>query len=164
LAYGRSALWLITRGVYTLTLTVTDDGGLTGTATHTLRVGLPPTAVFTGPTTAAVNQALHFDASDSRDGDGQIVTYAWDFGNGAIGRGISVSHAYTRAGVYTATLTVTDDDGLTASAEHVVQIEEGPQSGMPVPEAVNLARAMAPEARQPAAAMTREAAELTPRL
>jgi PKD repeat protein len=136
-------------GVYTLTLSATDDGGLTGAATHTLQVGLPPTAIITGPTAALAGQPLQFDASGSGDGDGQIVAYAWDFGHGVIGEGISVTHAYAAAGVYTLTLTVTDDDGLSASAERVVQIEEGVQ-GSALPATLILqAQATTPELRRP---------------
>jgi OOP family OmpA-OmpF porin len=50
------------------------------------------------------------------DADGTVVDYAWDFGDGSKGKGERVTHVYQRPGAYTATLTVTDDDGLTGQA------------------------------------------------
>ena len=57
-----------------------------------------------------------FDASGSADLDGTIVAYDWDFDDGTSDSGVAVSHLYTTRGRYTATLTVTDDGGLTDTA------------------------------------------------
>jgi PKD repeat protein len=54
---------------------------------------------------------VRFDASFSRDPDGSIVSYEWDFGDGSSGTGIEPTHAYASGGRYFPTLTVTDDDG-----------------------------------------------------
>jgi PKD repeat protein len=76
--------------------------------------GTPTPAFFASPSTAAENESVFFDASGSRD-DGQIVSYAWTFGDGQIGSGRQRTHSYALAGTYQVTLTVTDDRGLTAS-------------------------------------------------
>ena len=60
------------------------------------------------------------DASGSGDADGPIVAYRWSFGDGTTDTGVTASHAYSRAGTYTVTLTVTDEAGAMASAEYVV--------------------------------------------
>jgi hypothetical protein len=57
---------------------------------------------------------VRFDASFSRDPDGSIVSYEWDFGDGSSGTGIEPTHAYPSGGRYFPTLTVTDDDGESA--------------------------------------------------
>ena len=75
--------------------------------THTLRA-IPQ--VTTG-------QQITLDGLGSYDEDGEIVSYAWDFGNGDIAQGDTVQHAYDEAGEYTITLTVTDNAGATNSAE-----------------------------------------------
>ncbi len=48
--------------------------------------------------------------------DGPIVSATWKFGNGTTGDGLSASTVYTAPGVYRVSLTVTDRDGLTATA------------------------------------------------
>ncbi|HET6427737.1 MAG TPA: tandem-95 repeat protein, partial [Phycisphaerae bacterium] len=63
--------------------------------------------------------AVGFDGSASGDADGSIVSYAWDFGDGSpaiSGPSATSSHTYAANGVYTVTLTVTDDDGDTGEA------------------------------------------------
>jgi PKD repeat protein len=117
-------------GNYQVILTVTDNGGLTAKATHTVQINppvpdnLPPTAVISGPTTAVVSETVQFDASSSSDSDGSIVSYAWDFGDLTIHSGITVTHVYTQAGTYTVTLTVVDDDSLEAKTIHTIVVAE----------------------------------------
>ena len=110
-----------TPGTYTVTLTVTDDQGATGTDTKVITVTAPaapkpPVANAGGPYSGIVNGPVQMDGSASTDPDGTIVSYAWDFGDGTTGTGVMPTHTYTAAGVYTVTLTVTDNDGLTATA------------------------------------------------
>ena len=77
-----------------------------------------PLAVFTLSTTsgfAPVN--VSFNASSSRDPDGSLTSYVWDFGDGsAAGNGVTVSHQFTDPGSYSVSLTVTDNQGLASSA------------------------------------------------
>ena len=64
---------------------------------------------------------VEFDASTSHDSDGSIAIYSWNFGDDtATGSGAHVSHVYQTAGKFTATLTVTDNLGATAT--HSVQV------------------------------------------
>jgi YVTN family beta-propeller protein len=71
-----------------------------------------PSAVF-GASSVTLGQATSFDGSASADSDGSVVAYAWSFGDGSTLATASpqTSHAYARPGVYTATLTVTDNEG-----------------------------------------------------
>src|SRR2546428_299779 len=56
-------------------------------------------------------------------GVGTIMSYAWSFGDGGTASGAAVTHhAYTRPGIYTATLTVTDSRGSKASDTAVVRV------------------------------------------
>jgi PKD repeat protein len=66
-----------------------------------------------------------FNASKSYDGDGYIVSYAWDFGDETpiiTEEDPITTHIYTQAGNYTATLIVTDNDGLTNSTTKEITV------------------------------------------
>src|SRR5699024_4278160 len=64
-----------------------------------------------------------WDFGDGSTGDGAIADYRWDFGDGSTGDGATAAHTYGEAGTYTVTLTVTDEDGLTASVSEDVVVE-----------------------------------------
>jgi nucleoid-associated protein YgaU len=100
---------------------VPDDGGLSDTETYTIRVepttNQPPEAVISIlPTSSEAGDTVSFSAAGSTDVDGYIKKYAWDFGDGTKGEGVSVTHVYKTPGTYNVTLTVTDDGGLSDSA------------------------------------------------
>jgi len=99
-------------GVYNVTLTVIDDDGESASTSAVKTVlNRAPVAYFTeNATIVEKNEAIHFDASESYDPDGSIVTYFWDFGDETNATGVTVDHAYAEDGNYTVTLTVTDDD------------------------------------------------------
>ena len=115
-------------GVYIVALTVTDNDGATSTATSTkIVLNRPPVASFTeNATTVLTGEVISFDASDSDDADGSIVSYVWDFGDEVEATGVTVTHVYADDGVYTVTLTVTDDDEATASANAVKIVSNRP--------------------------------------
>ena len=110
---------------YTVTLNIVDEAGSADEASLDI-VAHPanerPTAAFTGPTTAAVGQTVSFDASASRDADGTILSYDWNWGDGETGTGALASHAWARPGTFTVTQTVTDDGGRTDSASSSITV------------------------------------------
>ena len=75
-----------------------------------------PTASITAPATAAAGAPTSFTGSASETG-GTITGYAWTFGDGRNNNatGASVSHAFTRAGLYTVTMTATSSLGTVAT-------------------------------------------------
>lgn len=77
----------------------------------------PPTArIEVAPASGPVPLTVILDGATSSDPDGTVTSWAWRFGDGTIGTGQVVRHKYRVAGVYRASLTVTDDEGATAMA------------------------------------------------
>lgn len=110
-------------GDYTASLTVWDYSGNSATATTTVTVRdtEDPIALGGGDRAIEEGQPLFFDASASRDNVG-VTTYAWEFGDGTNATTDTASHVYTRAGSYTATLTVTDAAGNSATTTFTVTV------------------------------------------
>ena len=89
-----------------------------------------PTADAGGPYTGLVQTAMSVDGSGSRDSDGSISSYRWDWGDGTTaGSGVRASHTYTKAGTYTLRLTVTDNAGASSSATTTATIQSAPSTG-----------------------------------
>ncbi|MDP2343078.1 MAG: PKD domain-containing protein [Deltaproteobacteria bacterium] len=83
----------------------------------------PPTAVAGDDVTALVGALVTLDGSGSDD-DGGVTDFAWDFGDGGSASEATPSHAWSAAGGYVATLTVTDELGQSASDTLVVTIND----------------------------------------
>lgn len=108
---------------YTVTLTVTDSAGATGTTSQSISIGTAnkPTARFTfSPTNPSVNTTVNFDATVSTSLPNRpIVSYDWNWGDGQSALGSTdprPRHAYGQAGTYVVTLKVTDDHGGVSDA------------------------------------------------
>lgn len=113
-----------TAGAYDITLTVTDEGGLSHTTSHRLEVtqfpdGTPPTAVIEGPTSAKAGETVVFTAENSQVGSNPISKFQWQAGDGT-GTGDSINAVFTTSyatpGTYTPIVTVVDNKGLSDSA------------------------------------------------
>lgn len=59
-----------------------------------------------GPNSAPVNASISLSATV---GAGDNVTYSWDFGDGENGTGVITQHTYSEAGMYTITLTASNE-------------------------------------------------------
>jgi hypothetical protein len=86
----------------------------------------PPLARAGGPYSGVRGVAVAFDGTASSDPDGDALTYAWDFGDGASGTGPTPSHAYATLGTFTATLVVSDGKRLSAASTATVSIVNRP--------------------------------------
>jgi len=72
-------------------------------------VNSPPTAAFVyDPASPSAGMIVHFDASSSRDSDGDQLSYLWTFGDGSTATGSTPGHTYSQPGNFTVTLTATD--------------------------------------------------------
>jgi PKD repeat protein len=127
-------------GPYVVTLTVTDDAGLTAQDTLSMNVqpgtssctptpgnggscggnSIRPLAVITGLPSCSggtTGVPVRLDGTASRPVTGSITLYQWDFGDGTTASGPVVEHTYTRAWRYTVVLTVTDSGGAVGTAQ-----------------------------------------------
>ncbi|WP_239113360.1 PKD domain-containing protein [Shimia biformata] len=112
-------------GSYRVVLTVRDNSGVSNAITRdfiTIDVNAPPEPRFTTPDRAlAAGEAAVLDATGSTDGDGNILSYLWEFGDGAIGEGDRVEYAWAQPGTYPVTLTVVDDSGTPTATQSLSQ-------------------------------------------
>lgn len=104
-------------GNYTVALTVSDADGVSDSDSILVEVlNVRPIADAGGDKTVSEGSTITFDASDSWDtpSDLPLLTYEWDFGDGASTTASRdnkvVTHTYVDAGVYITRLVVRDDD------------------------------------------------------
>jgi PKD repeat protein len=79
----------------------------------------PPTARLS---TSCTNLACSMTGDTSSDPEGAIASYLWDFGDGTGSTQADPSHTYAAAGSYPVSLTVTDSNGVTATASQTVTV------------------------------------------
>lgn len=126
-----------TIGTYVVTLIVTDDiGERSNPVTQSVSIGSSPlpntltASLVTIPATTATTPAaltvpVVFDASGST-GPARLVQYRFNAGDGGadqVNTSPSWSHAYTRAGIFTARVTVRDAEGREATATRTVYVQ-----------------------------------------
>ena len=113
-------------GNYSATLTVTDNSGATGSSSVAVQIITAPVSRPGGPYTGKVGTAVSFNGSASTAPPGQLLGFAWNFGDGSTGSGATPSHTYGSACTCTVTLTVTDDTAGTSLATTTATIAAGP--------------------------------------
>jgi PKD repeat protein len=131
--------------VLTFTLTVADARGLGDPTPDAVVVAVTDqsisglSAINSSPTT--LGQATFFTAAIAM---GSNVAYHWDFGDEHTGAGANVSHIYSAAGAYTATVTASNgaDEILAATPVTITNqlpvADAGPDQGVTIGEPVTL--------------------------
>ncbi|MHA2611181.1 MAG: PKD domain-containing protein [bacterium JZ-2024 1] len=119
-------------GTHTIWLRLTDAEGNVTLANVVITVIANPDPVAIIVCTPVFGNAplkvvCHGANSHDPDATNVITNYSWDFGDGSpVASGILVSHTYTAQGIYTVTLTVTDDEGNTDSEEALISVGANP--------------------------------------
>ena len=116
----------IDNGTYTVTLTVTDDTGLSSSDTITVTVlNVAPPAYIAGLGSAVRGEPTPYTFSTNDPGSidqASNFTYAITWGDGTsetvvgLGQGVTVYHVYPATGSYTMSVTATDKDAGTGPA------------------------------------------------
>ena len=96
--------------------------GSSGTIIRMKELRTPIASFSFSPSIINAYEIVNFDGSDSRDTDGPIISYEWDFGDGNTGTGITTSHSYALDGMYTVTLTVIDEDELIDTTQRTITV------------------------------------------
>jgi len=112
------------RGIYAVTVRVTDDLGQVGStaATFDLTIGNAQgvnATFFYSPTAPTSGNAVFLNASGSTASNGASITdYKWDWGDGSAteddGTTATATHTFAPANTYVVKLTVTDSQGRVA--------------------------------------------------
>ncbi len=115
-----------------------------GTITIVPAVNEPPVADFEfSPEAPSTRDTIQF-TDRSSDPDGEIVRWLWDFGDGTTSTEPNPTHRYTKGGVYTVTLTVTDNrDGTATVSKRLFVFQAPPPEGIAVVAYPNPARTRA---------------------
>jgi hypothetical protein len=96
-------------------------GGAATTAVVLATRGHAPTVTQVNATPASGIQAgtAFLFSADGNDEDGDSLTYNWNFGDGATGTGITVTHVYNIPGAFNVTVTVSDGNKETSGTTAV---------------------------------------------
>ena len=115
-------------GMYWINLTVTDKNGAEGYKNYLLKINQPPTPrIALDSANLSLGKMINFSAVASEDLDGEILSYAWYFGdNSAVDRNKTVKHSYHDGGKKTVMLSVTDNDGATTEVLQEIFINRPP--------------------------------------
>ncbi|MEE8593061.1 MAG: PKD domain-containing protein [Candidatus Bipolaricaulota bacterium] len=123
-------------GTFTVTLTVTDARGVTGSVSKTIEVEGPPNVapvideITATPQNPALNANVVFAVTitDSDQPAGTAFVYSWEFGDAddSISTLAGPTFSYDTAGAYTVTLIVTDAQGATDTATIDVSVGNDP--------------------------------------
>ncbi len=121
-------------GRYVAKLRIADDANVSNSMASDkiiINVNNSPMANAGKDILVALNEAVNFNAGNSRDFDGSIIKYEWDLGDGSIIERKELKHAYTKPGKYIAKLTVTDNSGTssnTGSDERIITVNAAPKA------------------------------------
>jgi PKD repeat protein len=89
--------------------------------------GEPIIELTVSKTKIVVGESIHLDASGSMDNEGSIASFNWNFGDGSVSSTSTADHVYATDGVFSLTLTVTDNEGKISSRKLTILVL--PQTG-----------------------------------
>ncbi len=116
-------------GVFEVALRVDDEDGGSVTIRLLVQVANGPPIIEDFPAVVTrEGEPAHLTVQASDPGGAGRLSYRWDFGDGgtALTAEPAADHAFLDSGAYTATVVVTDEEGLSAEASAEVQVENAP--------------------------------------
>lgn len=113
-------------GTYTVTLIVTTANTCADTTTMDIVIAPAPVVDFVF-TQGCSNDTIQFTSSTFVN-PVTTLTWFWQFGDGATSTEADPQHIYATHGIFNVSLTITDDQGCTATIVHPVNVVPGPQA------------------------------------
>src|SRR5437867_3139099 len=111
-------------GTYSVTVTVKDSAGITATSSSysvAVSARLQVSSVHAVPNPSEAGYSISLSATTS--GGVSPVSCNWNFGDGSpSSSGCSITHVYANAANYTATVTATDNLGVTATNSIIITV------------------------------------------
>jgi len=128
-------------GTYQAKLTVTDEDQDSDTKVRNIEVKKPtPEAKINASKTSGYKPLkVRFNAKGSTTPRGEIVEYAWDFGDGESEKGFEVSHTFRKAGEFDVTLTAISDTSYEGNISKKIEVgNRSPESSLQVADTEGL--------------------------
>ncbi len=111
-------------GTYESSLMITSGSG--ESAEFSVQVGITdttaPTAVIQGY--SIVDEETQIDFKGVTWDNVGVIRWDWDFGDGSTGSGSDVQHSYGKPNLYTILLTVSDEEGNSATTAHQIMVTD----------------------------------------
>jgi len=129
-------------GTYTIKLTIkkgTGPASSTEVKTQYITVFAPPVVNFSSSVMGGCFPLKVNFTNSSTPGSGTIVSYMWDFGDGNTGSAQHPENTYNNAGVYNASLQVTNSNGCSATitSPTPITIHAGVKAGFTIGQAMS---------------------------
>jgi PKD repeat protein len=96
--------------------------------TQQVQVAAPPVALFSNPETACIGGSVLFEDQSTVEGDDEITSWLWEFGDGSTSEVQNPEYEYTQSGLFNITLTVTTSSGCSASQTGIIFILNQPEA------------------------------------
>lgn len=118
-----------------LVMATTSMAGCTGVLDTTVA---PRASLNAYPLQIQEGETVTFDARDSEAVEGVITSYEWSFGDGLASETVSgfTSHTYSSYGIFTAQLTIMNDQGGTDDITATIIVNGAPQLNLTFPEVI----------------------------
>lgn len=116
----------LVEGPHRVTIRATDTSGQSSQTLVDFRVNQPPVVSAGGNVTTNEGDVVALDGSQSSDAEAPFFAQVWAFDDGTTAAGPLASHTYAQDGVYSATFTVVDTAGSTASDTAQVTVNNLP--------------------------------------
>lgn len=83
-----------------------------------------PKAVFSAtPQSETIPTTVNLDASSSSNDTGKNLRYSWKSSDGQVTEGIVAQLIFSQAGIFTITLTITDDQGAVSNSQKIIRVQ-----------------------------------------